>query len=106
MKLKPLDFEADAAEEFLDDTASGRLNTEEVLKEIMRAAGGPAAFAQEVWKLVSDGGTAHQVKARVLIAVLQLMERHSEEGDPDADKSDEDAKDEIRKLLKDNDDDA
>ena len=102
MELKPLDFEADGIEDFLDDAITGRLNTEEVLQEVMRAAGGPAAFAQELWKLVSEPGTANQVKARVLIAVLQLMERHSEEGDPDADTSDEDAKQELRKLLEDN----
>jgi hypothetical protein len=87
-------------EDLLADMATGRLNTEEVLREIMKAAGGPAEFAQEVWKLVKQQ-RAEQVRARVLIAVLQLMDRHTEKGDEDDDLSIEELEEEARGLLRD-----
>ncbi len=87
-------------EDLLADMATGRLNTEEVLREIMKAAGGAAAFANQVWRLVTQE-RAEQVRARVLIAVLQLMDRHSESGGEDDDLSTEQLEREARDLLRD-----
>ncbi len=81
--------------------AEGRLDTEEVLREIMKAAGGPAAFAQEVWLLAKES-KAETVKARILVSVLQLMDRHSEKGDDDEDKGYEELIEEGRKMMGDN----
>ena len=92
-------------EDLLADMATGRLNTEEILREIMKAAGGAANFAKEVWKLVKQEH-AEQVRARVLIAVLQLMDRHTETGSEDDDLSAEQLEREARDLLREDGDDA